>query len=163
MQYAEECGASNCNVLEKSDDKSINGGLRELINLLSWSGPAATIFKINAFPVFSPEVRDLSTLAAQFLIPCCIFANSSGPLYFALQPDDLNDKTVTSLAHIASGVFEYAAARDGAASILFCPMALKRVVSVWGPRRNDSALMRRVKNAFDPENILAPGRFVAGI
>jgi FAD/FMN-containing dehydrogenase len=36
-------------------------------------------------------------------------------------------------------------------------------VNVWGPARNDAALMRLVKNAFDPENVFAPGRFVAGI
>jgi glycolate oxidase FAD binding subunit len=163
LQYAQQCGASNSHLLEESDDKSLGGGLRELINLLTWSGPAATIFKINAFPVFSPDVINLPILAERFSVPCCIFANSSGPLYFTLQPDALNDKTTASLAHIASGVFEYAAARNGSASILFCPTPLKRLVNIWGPSRNDAALMRRVKNAFDPENVFAPGRFMAGI
>jgi FAD/FMN-containing dehydrogenase len=36
-------------------------------------------------------------------------------------------------------------------------------MNIWGPIKNDAAFMRRVKNAFDPENIFAPGRFVAGI
>jgi glycolate oxidase FAD binding subunit len=163
VRYAEKCGASNCNVLEKSDDKSLSGGLREMVNLLSWSGAAATIFKINALPIFSPEVKDLSALAAQFSIPSCIFANSSGPLYFALQPDDVNEGKITSIAKIASGVFEYAVAHNGSASILLCSTALKRPVNIWGPTKHDANLMHRVKNAFDPENIFAPGRFVAGI
>jgi glycolate oxidase FAD binding subunit len=162
-QYAQKCGASNYHLLEEYDDKALGGALRELLNLLSWSGPAATIFKINTLPGFTPDVPALSTLAARFSIPSYIFANSSGPLYFALQPGDLNDKTIGSLAHIALGVFEYAAAHNGSASILFCPTSLKRVVNIWGPARNDSALMRRVKNAFDPENVFAPGRFVSGI
>jgi glycolate oxidase FAD binding subunit len=163
VQYAEKCGASSGDLLEKSGEESLRGGLRELIKLLSDSGPAATIFKINTFPWFSADVAMLDALAERFSIPSCVFATSSGPLYFALQPGDLNDKTIGSLAHIASGVFEYAAKHDGSASILFCPTSLKRVVNVWGPARNDSALMRRVKNAFDPENVFAPGRFVAGI
>ncbi|HEV7513432.1 MAG TPA: FAD-binding oxidoreductase [Candidatus Acidoferrum sp.] len=163
VQYAQLCGASNYNLLEKPDDKSLGGALRELVNLLPYSAPAATIFKINAFPVFSPEVINLRSMAERFSVPCCIFANSSGPLYFALRPDDLNDKRIDSLAHIASAVFEYAAAHNGSASILFCPTALKRIVNIWGPTKNDAAFMRRVKNAFDPENIFAPGRFVAGI
>ena len=163
IQYAEKCGASNCNVLEKSDDKSLSGGLRELVNLLCCSGPAATMFKIDAFPVFSSEVKDLSALAAQFSISSCIFANSSGPLYFAVQPDDVNEGTLDSIAKIAAGVFEYAAAHNGSASILFCPAPLKRVINIWGLARNEAALMHRVKIAFDPENIFAPGRFVAGI
>jgi glycolate oxidase FAD binding subunit len=163
VQYAEQCGASNYHLLEKSDEKSLRVGLRELVKLLSRSGPAATIFRINTFPVFPPDVPNLSAFAAQFLIPCCIFASLSGSLYFALQPDDLDDKTIGSLAHIATGVSEYAAAHNGSASILFCPTPLKRVVNIWGPARNDAALMRRVKNAFDPENVFAPGRFVADI
>jgi glycolate oxidase FAD binding subunit len=163
VQYAEKCGASNYHLLETSDNKSLRIGLREQVKLLSCSGPAATIFRINTFPGFSADVLALSALAARFSIPCCIFASSSGPLYLALQPDDLDDKTISSLAHVGAGVFEYAAAHNGSASILFCATLLKRVVNVWGPVRNDAALMRRVKNAFDPENVFAPGRFVAGI
>ena len=162
VQYAQQCGASSYHLLEKADEKSLRGGLRELVNLLSCSGPAATIFKINAFPVFSPDVLALNALAANLSVPCCIFANSSGPLYFAVQPDDVNDKTIDSLANIASGVFKYAAVHNGSASILFCPTALKRLINIWGPTRSDAALMRRVKNAFDPDNVFAPGRFVAG-
>jgi len=163
VKYAQQCGASNYHLLEKADEKSLRIGLRELVKVLSRSGPAATIFRINVFPGFSPDVSDLNALAARFSIPCSIFANLSGSLYFALQPDDLNDKTIGSLAQIASGVFEYAAAHNGAASILFCPTLLKSLVNIWGPARNDAALMRRVKNAFDAENVFAPGRFVAGI
>ena len=162
-QYAQQCGASNYHLLEKFDEKSLRGGLRELVSLLSRSGPAATIFRINVFPGFPADLAALSALAAQFSIPCCVFANSSGPLYFALAPNDLDDKTISSLAHIASTVFDYAAAHNGSASILFCPTALKRVVNIWGPTRNDAALMRRVKNAFDPETLFAAGRFVGGL
>jgi FAD/FMN-containing dehydrogenase len=160
VQYAQKCGASDYRLLEESDEKSLRVGLRELVKLLSRSTPAATIFKIDIFPTFPPDIINLRTLAQRLFIPCCIFANSSGPLHFALQPDDLNDKAIASLAQIASGVFEYAAAHNGSASILFCPTPLKRVVNIWGPARNDAALMRRVKIAFDPQNIFAPGRFV---
>jgi glycolate oxidase FAD binding subunit len=163
VQYAQKCGASNYYLLEKSDDKALGGALRELVNLLSWSGPAATIFRINTLRGFMPDVPALSAFAARFSIPSYIFANSSGPLYFALAPNNLDDKTIGALAHVASGVFEYAAARDGSASILLCPTPLKRIVNIWGSARGDAALMRRVKNAFDPENVFAPGRFVAGI
>jgi hypothetical protein len=163
VHYAQKCGASNYHLLEKSEEKSLNGALRELLNLRSYFGPAATIFKISAFPSFPPDVINLRTLAERFSISSCIFANSSGPLYLALQPDDLNDKTIGSLVNIASGVFEYAAAHNGCASIPFCPTPLKRVLNIWGPTRNDAVLMRRVKNAFDPENIFAPSRFVTAV
>jgi glycolate oxidase FAD binding subunit len=163
VQYAQQCGGSNYHLLEESDAKSLGGALRELLNLLCWSGPAATIFRINVLPTFPPDVTNLRTLAQRFSLPCYVFANSSGPVYFALTPNDLDDKTIAALVQIASGVFEYAASKNGQASILFCPRELKEQVNVWGHPRSDAHLMRRVKNAFDPQNIFAPGRFVTAI
>jgi len=162
-QHAQQCGASSYYLLEESDDKRLGGALRELLNLLCWSGPAATMFRINVLPTVPPDIINLRTLAQRFSLPCCIFANSSGPLYFALTPNDNDDKTIAALAQIASGVFEYAASKNGQASILFCPRELKAQVNVWGHPRSDTHLMRRVKNAFDPQNIFAPGRFVTAI
>lgn len=37
------------------------------------------------------------------------------------------------------------------------------LVDVWGPPPPSAALMRRVKEAWDPAGVLAPGRMVAGI
>jgi FAD/FMN-containing dehydrogenase len=46
----------------------------------------------------------------------------------------------------------------------FCPAEVKRAVGdVWGPERQDFALMKRVKNVFDPQSVLSPGRFAGGI
>jgi len=40
------------------------------------------------------------------------------------------------------------------------PREIKRILDVWGERPGGFALMRRVKDAFDPSHILSPGRFV---
>jgi FAD/FMN-containing dehydrogenase len=40
---------------------------------------------------------------------------------------------------------------------------LKQGINAWGAKRADFPLMQRVKQAFDPHNIFAPGRFVGGI
>jgi glycolate oxidase FAD binding subunit len=162
-QYTQKCGASTYHLLKKSDEKSLRDGLRELVKSLSSSGPATTIFRINVFPCFPPDVMNLRTLAQRFSIPCCIFANSSGPLYFAIQPNDLGAKTIGAVTQIAISVFEYAASENGQASILFCPVELKQQVNIWGYPRNDAHLTPRVKNAFDPQNIFAPGRLVAAV
>lgn len=163
MKYAQQCEASSYHFLHNSEEKTLRTGLRELLPRMSRCGPAAAIFKIDMLPSFNPNVTSLSDLAAQSSIPCSVFAHASGPLYLALTPEDSSEQTLTSLAHIASGVFDYPAAHNGSASILFCPTPLKRLINLWGPAKNDAALMRRVKNAFDPESIFAPGRFVAGI
>ena len=50
------------------------------------------------------------------------------------------------------------------AMLEWCPAEVKRAAGgVWGPARQDFALMQRVKNVFDPQNVLSPGRFAGGI
>jgi glycolate oxidase FAD binding subunit len=163
VQYAQQSGVASYYLLEQPESESLGSGLRELPKLLSRSSPAATISKIDMLAVFPADVVRLRELAERFTVPCAIFANLPGPLYFALEPKALDDGSIATLAQIASGVLEYAASHNGQASILFCPLELKRIVNVWGPARKDAELMRRVKTAFDPQNIFAPGRFVAGI
>jgi glycolate oxidase FAD binding subunit len=55
------------------------------------------------------------------------------------------------------------ASRHGGTAVLRCaPSHRKTEVDVWGPV-SALALMRRLKDEFDPEHRLAPGRFVGGI
>jgi glycolate oxidase FAD binding subunit len=50
----------------------------------------------------------------------------------------------------------------GAVVVLDAPADTKRELDVWGPVRGLD-LMRRVKEQFDPNRVLSPGRFVGGI
>jgi glycolate oxidase FAD binding subunit len=43
------------------------------------------------------------------------------------------------------------------------PVAVKRHCQVWGPPRDDFALMRAIKATFDPHHRLNPGRFIGGL
>lgn len=53
-------------------------------------------------------------------------------------------------------------ARGGSAVVLDAPADVKSGLDVWGPVPALD-LMRRVKDQFDPDHRLAPGRFVGGI
>jgi glycolate dehydrogenase FAD-binding subunit len=55
------------------------------------------------------------------------------------------------------------AARGGSLVVVKAPVQLKRAVDVWGPAGDALGLMRRVKERFDPDRRLNPGRFVGGI
>ena len=55
------------------------------------------------------------------------------------------------------------AARGGSLVLVKAPPELKRAADVWGPPGDAVGLMRRVKERFDPERRLSPGRFVGGI
>jgi len=57
------------------------------------------------------------------------------------------------------------AAKDlgGALVVEHCPVALKGQVDVWGAGGDDLEVMRRMKSVWDPNEVLAPGRFLGGI
>jgi glycolate oxidase FAD binding subunit len=51
----------------------------------------------------------------------------------------------------------------GYLSLLAGPPELKRAVEVWGYSGNALPLMRQLKQQFDPQQRLSPGRFVGGL
>jgi glycolate oxidase FAD binding subunit len=88
---------------------------------------------------------------------------------------------VRCLAHAANGVVRAAVARPDAVVPVVAALrpglearggslvveratpGVKQQVEVWGDPGAGLPLMRRVKEAFDPGRVLAPGRFVGGI
>lgn len=79
----------------------------------------------------------------------------TGVVYAALdRPDDVP----AALDRLRS----VCARHQGGAVVVDAPIEVKRAVDVWGPVPGLD-LMRRVKDQFDPEHRLAPGRFVGGI
>ena len=55
-----------------------------------------------------------------------------------------------------------AASWSGDVVVLDAPPPIKAALDVWGPVRG-LALMRRIKDEFDPRHLMAPGRFAGGI
>ena len=51
----------------------------------------------------------------------------------------------------------------GHAVIFTAPAKLKQANDVWGPATAAHALMGKIKQEFDPFNLLNPGRFVGGL
>jgi glycolate oxidase FAD binding subunit len=68
----------------------------------------------------------------------------------------------TAVARLVQQVRAECVAVGGSLVVVDGPPAVKQAVDVWGPVPA-LYLMRRVKEQFDPERRLAPGRFVGGI
>jgi glycolate oxidase FAD binding subunit len=64
----------------------------------------------------------------------------------------------------AVGTLRKAAANAGGSFVVeSCAPALKMSIDVWGTPGSEFAIMRRLKEQFDPGRILSPGRFVGGL
>ncbi|MDA0263368.1 MAG: FAD-binding oxidoreductase [Chloroflexi bacterium] len=51
----------------------------------------------------------------------------------------------------------------GSAVVEHCPLHVKGQIDVWGDAPDSMAVMRRLKDKFDPGGMLNPGRFLGGI
>jgi glycolate oxidase FAD binding subunit len=60
-------------------------------------------------------------------------------------------------------LFNEFAKLGGTIVTLGCPPAVKRGIDVWGPASDAQPLMVRIKQRFDPDGTLNPGRFIGGI
>jgi glycolate oxidase FAD binding subunit len=70
------------------------------------------------------------------------------------------DVAAVAAPGVLAAVRRLAGRYDGTATVVHAPTGAE--LDVWGPVRG-LALMRRVKQQFDPGQRLAPGRFVGGI
>jgi len=61
---------------------------------------------------------------------------------------------------LLAALSESAVTLGGAAVVEGCAIELKHHVDIWGRPRADFALMRRLKEQFDPHGTLNPGRFL---
>ena len=53
--------------------------------------------------------------------------------------------------------------QGGTLTVSHCPVAMKHELDVWGTPKDTLPLMQRIKQKFDPDQTLNPGRFVGGL
>ncbi|MGZ4489534.1 MAG: FAD-binding oxidoreductase [Nocardioidaceae bacterium] len=85
-------------------------------------------------------------------------SSGAGVVYAAMAPDS----DVPAVAAAVERLRTACTRHGGSAVVLDGPAAVKAAVDTWGPVPALD-LMRRVKDQFDPDHRLAPGRFVGGI
>ena len=153
--------------LAESEANSLLTGIREFPKLILEAAPSAAIFRIGVAPTMMAALTGkLGDAASRNKQEFLALARASGILYAVLLPGDSSSDASASLTTAIAEVFRACGQIDIPASAMleWCPNEVKAAVGgVWGPSRADFELMKRVKHAFDPQNVLAPGRFAGGI
>jgi glycolate oxidase FAD binding subunit len=178
---AEKSRATSTAILGDTTRPAVWGRLRESLSMLLEASPTTVIFKISVLPSHHAALfTNLQQIAARAALPHALVARAGGTIYFALLPASVNEDTTALLSQSSVQIFDLAFAAGGPASLLFAPRALKERISLRNKQlvapassrlpansRTElvpgSAQMRRLKSAFDPQNIFAPGRFAGGI
>jgi glycolate oxidase FAD binding subunit len=107
------------------------------------------------------------------LIGCKLGVRSTAAVATISRLDDLTDNISKGVIHLGSGIGACAIDRatdistlrshcesaGGFLSVLQAPVEVKQKIDVWGYRGNAVALMRALKQQFDPHSILNPHRY----
>jgi len=150
-------------VLEGAADENLGGMLREAFEWLRWAAPGVLLFRIVLGKITSGDLGELTRAAEAASLRATLLLRAAGIAYVAILAEDEEEDTLEQFEKIVADVCMRVSARSGHSTLLHAPEGLKSRVNVWGPERADLGLMRRVKLAFDPQNIFAPGRFVGGL
>jgi glycolate oxidase FAD binding subunit len=122
-----------------------------------WSGAAPAL------------LAKFSVLPAQFAAVCVLVERSAGSLPWRLVVQSVGAGyvrmvgTEKALRTALLTLRDEVAKTGGTVAALGCPVAVKRGLDVWGPPSDAQPLMVRIKQRFDPNGTLNPGRFVGGI
>ncbi len=122
--------------------------------------PGPITIKLTAEIAAVPQVmQGLREAAAATGLSPELRGSAGVGVLFAGLPGDAEPDAVQRYLHAARNV---CATAGGAAVLLRAPAAVRNTVDAWGPVQG-LALMRRLKDEFDPDHRMSPGRFVGGI
>ena len=158
-----ETNAANCEQLSKSTDESLGGMLREAFEWLRFASPAVLLMRLT-LPEFTADVSAaLSDILKANSLRGALLLRARGVVYFLAQDDSEEVAALDRLEKVAREVIRLAAGSQGHATLLHAPLALKSREGIWTGADANIGLMRRVKQAFDPQGLFAPGRFWGGL
>ena len=161
-RYAQAQAKLSCS-LDAPNSRLLSEALSEAFEWLRSVTQDATLFRI-VLPQWAPaDIAEIQNLAESLSQREAFALRACSVGYFLLHGGADDAQQNTALERCASDVCSLVEAKGGSATLLHAPAWLKDRTKVWGSERPDFSLMQRVKQAFDPHNIFAPGRFVGGI
>jgi glycolate oxidase FAD binding subunit len=113
-------------------------------------GPADVVLRIAHVPTGLPSVLAALPAGAR------VSASAATGITYAAVPADEAGSVLPRLREAIQPV-------DGTAVVLRAPDHVRDALDHWGPVGDSLELMRRVKERFDPERRMSPGRFVGGL
>jgi glycolate oxidase FAD binding subunit len=163
-RMAEELRAVNVTVLDENTRPPAFSRKREFIPIALSASPATTIMKISVLPARMQEaLAEAQRAAERNSLEWAAMARGIGVIYLALLPRERDDQSRTRVANATNDILAAAAKLNGHATIPWAPSEWKCALKIWGFARADFAEMQKVKQVFDPQGIMAPGRFVGGL
>jgi glycolate dehydrogenase FAD-binding subunit len=160
---SDQAQASRSGTLDAQSSERMSGALREAFDWLRSVTSSVALLRIVLPRIALSDLTELLNVSQKLPLRSAFILRACSVAYLSLLADNEDAQTNAALERVVSELFSRVEAKKGSATLLHAPLWLKDRLSVWGTRRGDFALMQRVKQAFDPHDIFAPGRFMGGI
>jgi FAD/FMN-containing dehydrogenase len=162
-RIAREIGARRSEVLEKDADESLGGMLREAFEWLRWASPAVLIYRLALPEVTAELLARLSQIAESVSLRNALLVRAPGIVYCTVLAEFEDDDAMIAMTEVVADVSGLARAKKGHATLLHAPLTIQRKATVLQAGAQELGLGQRVKRAFDPAGVFAPGRVVGGL
>jgi glycolate oxidase FAD binding subunit len=160
---AREARAMESEVLESAALQTLQNQLRESLDWLRWSSPAVLVCRIAVSEMKAQMLAEFSRLTDSSALRPMIQVRAASAVYYVASAENTAETSIAALAKVVSGVKALAARQQAHAAILHAPSGVKARVIADSNVTPKLFLGQRVKQAFDPAGIFAPGRIVGGL
>jgi glycolate oxidase FAD binding subunit len=129
-------------------------------NVLGRHRNALVVYTHLAIQNVGPALHALERVATDYnFIPAVVGRAATGNLVIALLPLSVDPPSAMQYANCVSA-YRGMLPQGSSAEVAHCPVEAKGHFDIWGTSTSDITMMRAVKNAIDPKNILNRGRFI---
>jgi len=150
-------GAGTSALLDETTTSAVLARIREFCPIALESSPGVVILRLSALPSEIAQALDVLALsAAKQELPWAAMARGVGVIYLALLPTAHDDEVRSRIGRAIDDLFEAFRPRERSVTVAWCADEWMGVMSPRKTTRNDLALMRKIKQAFDPTRVFTP-------
>jgi glycolate dehydrogenase FAD-binding subunit len=147
-------GASGAALLGENAVAAALARVREFCPIALAFSPATVIMRMNVMPSeIAQTLDDAAAAAAKAQLRWAAMARGVGVIDFALSPNRQDSEVHSRISCVIDDVFQAFGGREGSITVPWCKDARSPAHTT---SRSDLALMRKIRDAFDPGRTFAP-------
>ncbi len=160
-RYSRELGSAVTREVQGSDEDQFWLWISEFeYAVLGRHRNAMVLYTHLSIQNVGPAIQALERAAPDYnFVPAVLGRAATGNLVMALMPLSVDPPSAMQYANCASAL-RGLLPPGSSAEVAHCPTEAKLHFDVWGTTPTDVGMMRAVKHAIDPKNILNRGRFI---
>ena len=160
-RYGKELGSGVTRTLEAAAEAQFWAWVSDFeYSVLRRHRNAMVMYTHLAIQGVGPALKAMKKAASDYnFIPAVVGRAATGNLVAAFIPLSVDPPSAMQYANCASA-FRGMLPAGSSAEVAHCPKEAKPHFNVWGSTPHDIAMMRALKKAIDPNNILNRGRFI---